>query len=267
LEIDRDGMPSAVAGVPPDYFSEDGQLWGNPLYDWNYHAETGYRWWVERVRHACRQSDLVRIDHFRGFEAYWAVPFGSETARTGEWRPGPCDALFEAIEARLGRLPIVAEDLGVITPEVDALRLRHGIPGMVVLQFDIADADFDIDNVEENSVCYTGTHDNDTTVGWFRGSNDDTLTKEEKSALRAQALKHTGGSPETIHNDMIRLAFASKAALAVAPMQDFLGLGSEARFNIPGTTMNNWRWRLKAEHLDPAFRESVSRQVRDGRRT
>jgi 4-alpha-glucanotransferase len=266
LEINRDGVPSAVAGVPPDYFSEDGQLWGNPLYDWAYHARTGYRWWVERVRHACRQSDLVRIDHFRGFEAYWAVPWGAETARQGEWRPGPCDALFEAIEERLGRLPIVAEDLGVITPAVDALRLRHGIPGMVVLQFDIADPDFDVGKIEENSVCYTGTHDNDTTVGWFRGSNDDTLTQEEKATLRAQALKHTGGSPETIHHDMIRLAFASKAALAVAPMQDFLGLGSEARFNIPGTTMDNWRWRLGSDDLNPAFCESIAEMVQEGRR-
>jgi 4-alpha-glucanotransferase len=267
LLIDRDGRPSAVAGVPPDYFSEDGQLWGNPLYDWAYHERTDFRWWIERVRHAAGQSDLVRIDHFRGFEAFWSVPYGEQTAKNGEWIPGPGDELFVALEQALGQLPIVAEDLGVITPAVDALRENHGIPGMVVLQFEVGDPDFELESIAENCVCYTGTHDNDTTLGWFRGNGDDTRTEQEIKATRVRALELTGGSPETIHLDMIRLAFASRAAMAVAPMQDFLGLGSAARLNRPGTTLNNWRWRMSADALQPALIEAVKGMVRDASRT
>ncbi len=261
LLIDDNGRPSHVAGVPPDYFSEDGQLWGNPLYDWAHHARNGYRWWVDRIEHAARLNDLVRIDHFRGFEAYWSVPFGQETAREGRWEPGPGDALFEAMERDLGKLPIVAEDLGVITPEVDALRHRHHIPGMVVLQFDVSDPEFDPAAIPSHSVCYTGTHDNDTTVGWYEGSRDDTRTEEEIRITRENVLRLTGGSPETIHIDLVRLAFNSPAQLAVAPMQDFLGLGSEARLNIPGTTLNNWRWRMTPEQFTPTFRAGVARLV------
>jgi 4-alpha-glucanotransferase len=266
LLLDRDGRPSAVAGVPPDYFSEDGQLWGNPLYDWAYHERTDFRWWVERVRHAARQSDLVRIDHFRGFEAFWSVPYGEQTAKNGEWIPGPGDALFVALEQALGQLPIVAEDLGVITPAVDALRENHGIPGMVVLQFEVGDPDFDLECIAENSVCYTGTHDNDTTLGWFRGNGDDTRTEQEIETTRDRALELTGGSPETIHLDMIRLAFASRAAMAVAPMQDFLGLDSTARLNRPGTTLNNWRWRMSADALRPDLIEAIAAMVHDASR-
>jgi len=261
LWIDKDGRPSHIAGVPPDYFSEDGQLWGNPIYDWDYHARTGYRWWIDRMRHAGKQTDLVRVDHFRGFESFWSVPYGAETARKGEWEPGPRDVLFDAMRKALGDLPIVAEDLGVITPEVDSLRLRHSIPGMVVLQFDISEPDFEMDDIEENCVCYTGTHDNDTTLGWFHGSKDDIRSRKEIIQTRASALKLTGGSAQTIHTDMIRLAFSSKAALAVAPMQDYLGLGSEARLNIPGTTLNNWRWRLQSGQLQGAFMQSVRELV------
>jgi 4-alpha-glucanotransferase len=266
LLLDRDGRPSAVAGVPPDYFSEDGQLWGNPLYDWAYHERTGFRWWIERVRYAAQQTHLVRIDHFRGFEAFWSVPYGEQTAKNGDWVPGPGDALFVALEQALGQLPIVAEDLGVITPAVDALRESHGIPGMVVLQFEVGDPDFDLESIGENSVCYTGTHDNDTTLGWFRGNGDDTRSAEEIEATRARALELTGGSPETIHLDMIRLAFASKAAIAVAPMQDFLGLGSAARLNRPGTTLNNWRWRMPADALRPDLVGTIAGMVRDASR-
>lgn len=261
LLIDRDGRPSHVAGVPPDYFSEDGQLWGNPLYDWSYHEQTGFQWWIERTRHAAAQSHLVRIDHFRGFEAFWSIPFGSKNARNGEWVPGPGDALFVALENALGQLPIVAEDLGVITPEVDALRENHGIPGMVVLQFEVGDPAFDLDAIAENSVCYTGTHDNDTTVGWFCGNGDDTRSAEEIESTRANALKRTGGEAETIHRDMIRLAFASRSSIAIAPMQDFLGLGSAARLNRPGTTLNNWRWRMPPEGLPPGLVASVRELV------
>jgi len=258
LLIDEDGKPSHVAGVPPDYFSADGQLWGNPLYDWQFHEANGYQWWIARIRHASNHADLVRIDHFRGFESYWAVEFGAETAREGEWLPGPGDGLFQAMHAALGGLPIVAEDLGVITPAVDSLRLKHQIPGMKVLQFATADPAFNPDDIVSNCVCYTGTHDNDTTVGWFHGSDQDNRSGQEILDTQRNVLQLTGGTPETIHLDMIRLAFDSPARLAIAPMQDFLGLGSEARLNIPGTTMNNWRWRLREDQLTPAFCESAA---------
>jgi 4-alpha-glucanotransferase len=263
LLINEDGVPSHVAGVPPDYFSEDGQLWGNPLYDWTQHQNTGYGWWIERMRHAASLNDLVRIDHFRGFESFWSVPFGSQTARIGEWVPGPGDSLFEALSRSLGNLPIVAEDLGVITPEVDRLRTNRGIPGMVVLQFDLSDPDFDIQNVGENSVCYTGTHDNDTTVGWFHGSGEDTRTPADILETQRRALEVTGGTEQTIHMDMIRLAFSSAANLAVAPMQDYLGLGSGARLNIPGTTLNNWRWRMQEGQLTEQIIQSTGQMIRD----
>lgn len=261
LRIDEDGRPSHVAGVPPDYFSDDGQLWGNPLYAWEHHAGCGYRWWIERMAAAIERVDIVRIDHFRGFEAYWAIPADAETARRGAWEPGPNGAVFDAIEQALGCLPIVAEDLGVITPEVIELRESYGMPGMRVLQFDIADPAFTLDDIDENTVCYTGTHDNDTTVGWFRGSPADIRSDEEIAATRAAALIHSGGTPETIHEDMIRLAFASKARLAIAPMQDFLGLGSEARINTPGTSSGNWRWRLDATQLSSKLCDNVADMV------
>lgn len=262
LCIDERGVPARVAGVPPDYFSEDGQLWGNPLYDWSRHAANDYRWWIKRIAHAVDLYDLVRIDHFRGFEAYWAIPDGEDTARNGSWESGPGDALFVALKAALGELPIVAEDLGVITPEVDALRHRHGIPGMVVLQFAVNDAAFDLVAMDPHSVCYTGTHDNDTTIGWFDGGETDTRTEEEQQATRENALRLTGGAAETIHLDMIRLAFSSPARLAIVPMQDLLGLGSKARMNTPGTTLNNWRWRLLPGQFTAEFRHGVARLVR-----
>lgn len=267
LLIDQDGKPSHVSGVPPDYFSADGQLWGNPLYDWEFHESSGYQWWIERVQHAASQLDLVRIDHFRGFESFWSVSFGAENARDGEWLPGPGDNLFKSMQKALGNLPIVAEDLGVITPEVDELRHRHSIPGMKVLQFEVGDPDFELADVEENCVCYTGTHDNDTTVGWFNGGNEDTRSEQELLETRHNVLKLTGGTPETIHLDMIRLALDSPARLAIAPMQDFLGLGSEARLNIPGTTLNNWRWRVSEKQLSPEFCESVARMIEKSART
>jgi 4-alpha-glucanotransferase len=244
LRLDEDGNPDHVAGVPPDYFSEDGQLWGNPLYDWEQHAAQGYKWWVDRLRATAELADLVRIDHFRGFESYWSVPADAGTARQGEWEPGPGDAIFDAMQNALGTLPIVAEDLGVITPAVEELRDRHNIPGMVVLQFDIGDDNFRLDEIAENSVCYTGTHDNDTTLGWFRGSPNDIRSNEEISETQRVALARTGGSAETIHKDLIKVAFASNSRIAIAPLQDYLGLGSEARVNTPGTSGGNWRWRV-----------------------
>jgi 4-alpha-glucanotransferase len=261
LQTDANGLPANVAGVPPDYFSADGQLWGNPLYDWDYHSEHDFSWWVERLRHASKLCDLVRIDHFRGFESYWAVPANATNARLGSWCAGPGDALFAALRAELGEVPIVAEDLGIITEEVNHLRDRQGIPGMRVLQFDIVDPDFDIERIRENCVCYTGTHDNDTTAGWYEGSNDDPRPASEKRAEQALILDRTGGRPATIHDDLLRLALSSNAHLAIAPVQDFLGLGSEARLNKPGTTSNNWRWRLLPEQLDPAVCQKVRKMV------
>jgi 4-alpha-glucanotransferase len=267
LLIDQNGRPSHVAGVPPDYFSADGQLWGNPLYDWKYHEADDYRWWIERLQHAASQVDLVRIDHFRGFESFWAVQFGAKTAREGEWLPGPGNALFNAMKAALGKLPIVAEDLGVITPEVDNLRRGHNIPGMKVLQFEVGNPDFNAANIERNCVCYTGTHDNDTTVGWFNGGNDDTRTEQEIIESRKNTLKVTGGSEEAIHLDLIRLAFNSQARLAIVPMQDFLGLDSSARLNTPGTTSNNWRWRVTEGQLSEEFCQSVAKLIQETARS
>jgi 4-alpha-glucanotransferase len=218
------------------------------------------------MQHATVQSDLVRIDHFRGFESFWSVPFGAETARNGEWLPGPCDKLFDSMQQSLGKLPIVAEDLGMITAEVDNLRRRHQIPGMKVLQFAVADPAFSLDHIVDQCVCYTGTHDNDTTVGWFNGSEGDTRSDQEILNTRQNALRLTGGNPETIHLDMIRLALASKARLAIAPMQDFLGLGSESRLNTPGTTTNNWRWRMSENQASAEFCDSVAQMLAESSR-
>ena len=262
LSVDEDGNPDHVAGVPPDYFSEDGQLWGNPLYDWEKHAAGGYQWWVDRLRASAKLVDIVRVDHFRGFESYWSVAADSDTARVGSWVPGPGDGLFEAIKASLGSLPIVAEDLGVITPEVEGLRDRHELPGMRVLQFDVTDERFTLADVGENSVCYTGTHDNDTTIGWFRGSPDDIRSGEEIRLAQEAVLRITGGTAETIHSDLIRAAFSTAARLAIAPMQDYLGLGSEARINTPGTCGGNWRWRVLDSQLTPELCDNVADMVR-----
>lgn len=266
LRIDRDGHPDHVAGVPPDYFSEDGQLWGNPLYAWENHAANNYRWWIERLRASTELVDMVRIDHFRGFESYWAVPIESDTARRGTWEPGPGDAIFDAMRDALGSLPIVAEDLGVITPAVEALRDHHQIPGMVVLQFDVVFDDFDLLSVPENCVCYTGTHDNDTTIGWFNGSPDDIRSDFEIKKTQQAALQLTGGTPETISDDLVRAAFSTDARLAIAPIQDFLGLGSEARINTPGKSHNNWRWRVQPEQLNNDLCDHVATMVRESGR-
>ncbi len=261
LRVDKDGRPDKVAGVPPDYFSEDGQLWGNPLYDWDHHQAQGYRWWIERMRHTMTLMDLVRVDHFRGFEAFWSVPADATTAKDGIWEPGPRDAIFEAMRQALGYMPIIAEDLGVITDEVDGLRERQQIPGMKVLQFEVEEADFDAAEIEDQCVCYTGTHDNDTTVGWFHGGPGDVRTPEQVVEARKLALRHTGGTADTIHLDLIRLGLETDARISLALMQDYLGLGSEARLNTPGTSGDNWRWRLQQEQLTPELRESIRQMV------
>ena len=266
LRIDDRGQPDSVAGVPPDYFSQDGQLWGNPLYDWTYHAANDYSWWVERIQATLKLADLVRIDHFRGFESYWAVPAQEQTARAGSWEPGPGDALFDAMHRSMGTLPIIAEDLGVITPEVEGLRDRHNLAGMRVLQFDVCDAEFALSDIGENCVCYTGTHDNDTTIGWFRGSPDNLRSQEEIARTQEAVLRVTGGQAETVHTDLIKAAFSTDAYLAIAPMQDYLGLGSEARFNIPGIAGGNWRWRANATQLSAQFCDNIASLVTDFKR-
>jgi len=258
LRIDELGQLDSVAGVPPDYFSQDGQLWGNPLYDWTYHAANGYSWWVERMKATLELADLVRIDHFRGLESYWAVPANESTARTGSWEAGPGDALFDAMHQSMGTLPIIAEDLGVITPEVEGLRDRHNLAGMRVLQFDVCDTEFALSDIGENRVCYTGTHDNDTTVGWFRGSPDDLRSQEEIARTQEAVLKVTSGQAETVHTDLIKAAFSTDAYLAIAPMQDYLGLGSEARINTPGIAGKNWRWRVNATQLTAQFCDNIA---------
>ena len=193
--------------------------------------------------------DLVRVDHFRGFEAYWSVPFGARTAREGSWEPGPGHAIFKALNGALGELPIVAENLGVITPAVEEIRKEHGIPGMYILQFDASKTSFELDDIAEDSACYTGTHDNDTTLGWFHGGPGDIRSRKEVLQEQRIVLEKTNGHAETIHLDLIRLAYATAARDAIVPMQDYLGLGSEARMNIPGTESGNWRWRMAPDQL------------------
>lgn len=266
LLLDDHGQPQQVAGVPPDYFSADGQLWGNPVYDWAVHDAEGYAWWTERLRHALQLTDQVRIDHFRGFESYWAVPAAAATARDGRWLPGPGSALFDALRAGLGDLPIVAEDLGEISDEVEALRDKYCLPGMTVLQFEIALPEFDPQKIPVRNICYTGTHDNDTTRGWFDGGPGDERSGKEIRQTQDAVLALTGGTAETVHLDVFRLALRSPASVVIAPLQDLLGLGSAARLNTPGTTEGNWRWRMTPEALSPDRCEAIRSLLRDARR-
>ena len=249
FELDDDGRPLAVAGVPPDYFAEDGQLWGNPLFRWDRMAERGFRFWVDRLRGQLEIADLVRLDHFRAFAGYWRVPADAETARDGTWETGPGLPLFEAFAEQLGTpLPLIAEDLGEITDDVHELRRAAGLSSMNVLHFGFHDADsiHAPHHLKADTLVYTGTHDNDTTVGWFGSLSDDE---------RRRVLDYVGGRPETIHRDLVRTALTSVARWAVLPMQDVLGLGSEARINTPGVAEGNWTWRLDAlpTHDDAAW--------------
>jgi 4-alpha-glucanotransferase len=257
FHLDADGSPALIAGVPPDYFSATGQLWGNPLYRWDVLARSGYAWWIDRFRASLRLVDLVRLDHFRGFEAYWEIPGGEETAENGRWVKGPGADFFLAVERALGGLPVVAEDLGVITPEVAALRDRFGLPGMAILQFAFGSDDQANDflpyNYTRNKVVYTGGHDNDTTVGWWTaGVGDSTRSEEEVQKERAFCLRYLGTEGREIHWDFVRTVLGSVADIAIVPLQDVLGLGSEARMNLPGRPSGNWRFRYEAEDLDDA---------------
>jgi 4-alpha-glucanotransferase len=241
--LNDEGHAIAVAGVPPDYFSATGQLWGNPLYRWDVLAGQGYRWWIERFRTTLTLVDIARLDHFRGFAAYWEVPANEETAINGRWAPGPGAALFEAVRDALGGLPIIAEDLGMITPDVEQLRDELGFPGMKVLQFAFGGDPDDIylpHNYQPHCVVYTGTHDNDTTLGWWRA-----LQPHERHNVQ----RYLGRDGADISWDFIRLALASVAELAIVPMQDALGLGSVARMNMPGQAGGNWGWRYTPDML------------------
>lgn len=269
--LDEAGKGRVVAGVPPDYFSSTGQLWGNPIYDWQRHQASGFAWWIARVRAMMQQFDFLRIDHFRGFEAYWAVPGGDTTAERGEWVKAPGDKLFAALQAALGDLPVLAENLGVITPEVEALRMRYQLPGMAILQFafggDAQAPYFKPHNYTHDRVAYSGTHDNDTVMGWWdrrqataTESIDDIRRQHEYAASYLNVAyppvrkeREQMGHPEPglteVNWAFIRTLMASVAECVIFPMQDVLGLGTPSRMNYPGTSSGNWRWRMCSKEL------------------
>jgi len=258
--FDEENNPVKVAGVPPDYFSATGQLWGNPLYNWDYLKSTGYDWWIKRFKKTFEWFDIVRIDHFRGFEAYWAVPFSETTAMNGRWEKGPEYDFFDRINSVYPNLPIVAEDLGVITPEVEALRDKYNFPGMKILQFAFDSGESNPylpHNIGRNSVVYTGTHDNDTTEGWYAKTSEQ---------LRQFAYKHISSAENKISWNMIRTAWESNANIAIAPMQDFLSLGSNARMNTPGNAGGNWQWRVMSAQLKTDLAERIRQLTCDSGR-
>lgn len=241
FELDEDGRPTVVAGVPPDYFSATGQLWGNPLYRWPVHQEKEYDWWIARLRHAFNLSDLVRIDHFRGFVDYWAIPAGAPNAIDGQWMPGPGSSLFDALLAAFRELPIIAEDLGIITDEVVALRDKYQLPGMRILQFAFGEDErnhFLPHHYTATSVAYTGTHDNDTSIGWWHS-----VSEHERNF----ALNYLRTDGQDINWAMMDALSASAANAVIFPMQDVLGLDSSHRMNMPGTGSGNWEWRITHE--------------------
>lgn len=251
FQLDAAGKPAVVAGVPPDYFSPTGQRWGNPVYAWDQHKESGFAWWIARVKSTLQLVDLVRLDHFRGFESYWGIPADRPTAEVGAWLPSPGKALFDALIHELGSLPVIAEDLGVITPEVDLLRRQFNLPGMKILQFAFGGAREDRflpHNHERETVVYTGTHDNDTSAGWFEGL-----------PVNAQRFVHRylGEVEPEVSWRLIRAAWASVADLALAPLQDLLALGTDARMNYPGRPTGNWGWRFTREQITPQLTERL----------
>ncbi len=257
FHLDAQGWPSVVAGVPPDYFSATGQRWGNPIYRWDTLAETGYAWWIDRMRHAFSMVDILRLDHFRGFESYWEVPAGEATAQNGRWVPGPGAGLFSAFREALGELAIVAENLGIITSDVEELRSRFDFPGMSILQFAFRinppRPSFRPHNYPRHHVAYTGSHDNDTVGGWWndRGSNTSVRSPEDIVKEHTFARDYLGLGAEPIHWTMIRTLMASVADTVIVPLQDVLGLGSEGRMNRPGRAGGNWRWRYATDDLTP----------------
>lgn len=270
FQLSEEGKPNCVAGVPPDYFSADGQLWGNPLYDWDKMKSSGYKWWLDRIKRIFELTDVLRVDHFRGFEAYWSVPYGEKTAINGKWCKGPGLDFFKTIKRKLGDIPVIAEDLGVITDEVRELRDKAELPGMKVLQFAFSESE-----VKENGfvntfmphmyttdkcVIYTGTHDNDTLQGWLEKIDDNLLlitsqyfTGRQIAIEKAKAMVKNGELREL----MIKSAFMSNAAYAVIPMQDIIGCGNEARMNMPSTTGANWTWRMSSSDLKKKTAEKL----------
>ena len=254
FQFTRDLTPVCVAGCPPDYFSEDGQYWGNTVYDWQKNKETGYEWWIRRIKNALTIYDWVRIDHFRGFESYWEVPYGSPTAAFGSWKTGPGLDFIAALKRALGDVKIIAEDLGYMTDNVKDFLKKSGFPGMKVLGFafdSMSDNDYLPHNYDRNCIVYTGTHDNDTTLGWFSHANKDQIAFAQRYLKLDQS--------EGYHWGMIRGALSSTAFLSVIPMQDYLGLGSEARMNIPATLGgSNWKWRMKAEALTEELAKKIA---------
>jgi 4-alpha-glucanotransferase len=267
FRLDARGAPVAVAGVPPDYFSATGQLWGNPLYRWDAIAREEWGFWIDRMRGALALVDRVRLDHFRGFESYWEVPAGATTAEGGAWVPGPGATLLAALERALGPLPFIAENLGVITPEVEALRQRFRLPGMAILQFAFGDdpqaPSFRPHNYAPDTVAYTGTHDNDTAMGWWLGGAGQSVRSERAVAREKAFAKAYLDSDGTEMNwVMIRALLASVADAAIVPLQDVLGLGSEARMNVPATLGRNWRWRFRDEQLLPEHALRLAELVR-----
>jgi 4-alpha-glucanotransferase len=253
FQFDKEKDPVAVGGVPPDYFSATGQLWGNPLFNWDFLKKQGYKWWIDRIRANQVLFDIIRIDHFRGFAGYWSVPYGEKTAINGKWIPGPGKELFEVIRKELGEVPIIAEDLGVITDDVEDLRDSFSFPGMKILQFafDSGEAnDYLPHNFTKNCVVYTGTHDNDTAMGWITSAKP-----EDKKYM----MEYIGKEGDFSCWDLIRLAWASVADTAVIPMQDLLCLGNEARMNLPGTTSNNWAWRAKGSDFEATLAKRLAK--------
>jgi len=265
FRLNEHSRPAAVAGVPPDYFSATGQLWGNPLYRWDVSTASGHRWWIERFRASLRMFDVVRLDHFRGFEAYWEVPAGASTAQNGKWVKGPGAEFFRTVKTELQVLPFVAENLGVITPEVEAIRREFGFPGMSLLQFafgnDPQGPSFRPHNYSRELVAYTGGHDNDTTVGWWTSSGigESIRTAEDIRKEREFTRAYLGFENEPVNWVFIRAVLASVAEIAIVPLQDVLGLGSEARMNLPGTVTGNWKWRFKSDALTKDLGERLRR--------
>ena len=251
--FDKNKVPIAVAGVPPDYFSETGQLWGNPLYNWDKLKQTGFHWWVERIKANFTLFDILRIDHFRGLAAYWSVPFGEETAVNGEWINAPGLELIETIINNLGNIPIIAEDLGVMTEDVENLRDRFSFPGMKILQFAFdssEESNFLPHTYTPNCVVYTGTHDNDTTIGWYNSA-----TEEDKITMH----DYFNFEPQNVNWELIRLALSSVAFMAIAPMQDILGLDTTHRMNMPGKPTGYWKWRMKTNAINDEIIEKLKK--------
>jgi 4-alpha-glucanotransferase len=264
--LDEFGRPLKIAGVPPDYFSTTGQLWGNPIYRWDLMRTTGYQWWIDRLRAIFSRFEIVRLDHFRGFEAYWEIPAGEPTAVHGRWVKGPGRELFLALRNALGSLPVVAENLGVITPEVEALRKEFGFPGMAIAQFafskDQQAPTFRPHNYVRELVAYTGGHDNDTMMGWWRsGVEDSTRTEAELLKEKNDTAAYFGADKEQLDHEVnwifIRAVYQSVANIVLVPMQDVLGLGSDARMNLPGSMGRNWKWRMRPGSLTPELAERL----------